>query len=151
MKDFKLIRFEYSPGYGDMLGESHSATLKQNSDGSWSVISRDREHHRAPRIITTYAVSDETVRSFEEFIEKKKVISLENRPKSDMFATDYSPWSCCIEYSATSFGRTENRYCSITEYKRYSGRDYDLMKEMDNRFTALRGDKISEVTEDTER
>ena len=65
-----------------------------------------------------------------------------------MFATDYSPWNWSIDCETTSFGKTKREYCSFGEYKRYSGRDYDLLNELEKRFTALRGEKLSEASED---
>ena len=78
---------------------------------------------------------------------EENILSLEGRPKSDMFATDYSPWSRSIDYDTSSFGKTKREYCSFGEYKRYSGRDYELLNELKTRFTSMRGDKISETTE----
>ena len=82
---------------------------------------------------------------------KKKIISLENRRDSDIFATDYSPWSWYIDYETTSFGKTKTGYCSIKEYKEYSTRDFELLKELRERFSALKGEKLSETIEPNER
>lgn len=147
MKEIKLHMVSYSPGYGDMLGEYHGSALRKSKDGNWTYICSDRIVHNEPTVTTTYTVSAEAVAEFEEFIISKKILSLENRPKSDMFATDYSPWSWSIDYETTSFGKIKRKYCNFGEYKRYSGHDYELLNELKKRFTALRGEKISETTE----
>ena len=148
MKEIKIHRISYSPGYGDMLGGYHESTLRKDKGGNWTFVCSDRETHDRPTVTTTYAVSAEAVAQFEKFINDNKIVSLENRPKSDMFATDYSPWSWGIDYETTSFGKTKREYCSFGEYKRYSGRDYDLLNELEKRFTALRGEKTAETTEE---
>ena len=147
MKQIKLQTVRYSPGYGDMLGGGHSTTLKRDKDGSWIMVCRDREVHSEPTTVITYSVSEEAVTRLEEFIDKNKVIGLSKRPNSDLFATDYSPWSWNINYETTLFGKTKRDYCSFAEYKRYSKRDYELLKELEKQFSALRGKKISETTE----
>ena len=148
MKEIKIHRISYSPGYGDMLGGYHGSTLKQDKDGNWTFVCSDRNVHNEPTVTTTYAVSAENVAKFEEFIKINKILSLENRPKSDMFATDYSPWSWSIDYETTSFGKTKREYCSIEEYRRYSDRDHDILKELRKRFESLHGEKISETEEE---
>jgi len=148
MKEIKIHRISYSPGYCDMLGGYHESTLRQDKDGNWTFVCSDRNVYNEPTVTTTYAVSAEDVAKFEEFIKSNKILSLENRPKSDMFATDYSPWSWSIDYETTSFGKTKRKYCSIEEYRRYSGRDCDILKELRKRFESLRGEKISETEEE---
>lgn len=148
MKEIKIHRISYSPGYGDMLGEYHGSTLRKDKDGSWVYVCSDRETHDRPMVTTTYAVLDEAVAQFEKFISEKKILSLKDRSESNLFATDYSPWSWSIDYEITSFGKIKREYCSIGEYKRYSGRDYENLSELRERFTALRGEKISETTEE---
>ena len=148
MKEIKITGVSYSPGYGDMLGGYHSSTLRKDKDGNWTFVSSDRETHDRPTVTTTYAVFAEAVDQFEKFINDNKVISLEGRPRSDLFATDYSPWGWSIDYETTSFGKTKREYCSFGEYKRYSARDYELLNELEKRFTALRGEKLSETSED---
>jgi len=147
MKEIKIRRISYRPGYGDMLGGYHESTLKKDKEGGWTFACSDRETYDRPTVTTIYAVSDEAVERLEEFISEKRILSLEDRPKSDMFATDYSPWSWSFDYETTSFEKTKREYCSFGEYKRYSGRDYDILNELRERFEALRGEKISETTE----
>lgn len=146
MKEIKIRSISFSPGYGDMLGGYHSVSLEKNRDGKWTYVCNDREHYNAPTVVSTYAVSEEAVAQFEEFILKKRVISLEKRPKSNLFATDYSQWSWSIDYDVTSFGKTRREYCNFDEYKKYTGHDYDILNELEERFEALRGEKISETT-----
>ena len=147
MKKIKITKVSYSPGYGDMLGGYHESMLRKDRDGKWTYVCTDRETHDRPTVTTTYAVSAEAVAQFEEFIKSKKVLSLEGRPKSDMFVTDYSPWGWSVDYDMTSFGKTKRVYCSFGEYKRYSRRDYELLNELEKRFADLREEKISETTE----
>lgn len=148
MKEIKINRVSYSPGYGDMLGGYHESILRKDRGGNWTYVCYDRETYDRPTVTTAYAVSAEAVAQFEEFIKDKKVLSLEDRPKSDIFMTDYSPWSWSIDYDTTAFGKTKQVYCGFEEYKRYSGRDYELLKELEKRFTAMRGERISETVED---
>ncbi len=151
MKEIKIHRISYSPGYSDMLGGYHEVTLRKDNSGSWTYVCRDREDYRAPTVTTVYGVSDEAAEQLEGFIKKKNFFSLKDRPKSDLFVTDYSPWSWSIDYETASFGKTEQEYCHIEEYKRYSGRDYELLNELRERFTALRGEIISETVEENNR
>ena len=148
MKDIKLDGIYYSPGYGDMRGEYHEISLQKSKDGDWIYVSTDREYYREPTITTTYSVSPEDVEQFEEFLAKKRVFSLANKPNSDMFMTDYHPWSWGISYETTSSGRTRKEYLNIEEYKRYSERDFKLIKELREKFTSMRGEKISEVSKE---
>ena len=147
MKEIRIRRISYSPGYGDMLGGYHVITLENDKDGNWIYACSDRETHNEPTITTTYAVSEEALAEFEEFIIKNDILSLENRPKSDIFATDYSPWSWSIDHLTTSFGKTKREYCSFGEYKEYSPSDRELLSKLKERFNALRGEKISEAIE----
>ena len=148
MKQIKLYRVSFSPGYGDMLGGYHESTLRKDKDGSWIYVCSDRETHDRPTVTTVYSVSDAAVCQLEEFIKSNKVLSLEERPKSDMFMTDYSPWSWSIDYDTTSLGKPKREYCSFGEYKRYSALDYELLRELEKRFAALQGEKISETAGD---
>ena len=148
MKKITLLRFEFSPGYGDMLGGYHAAFLMKNNGGKWEYICHDREDHSAPTIVTVYDVDAEAVSFFEQFLTKKRVFSLKRRPKSDLFITDYSPWHMNIDYETTFFGKIVKKSCDLYQYKKYSGRDNKLIKETKERFTALRGEKISETVED---
>ena len=81
-----------------MLGQFHESTLKKDKNGSWVYVCSDRETHEGPVITSVYAVSDEAITQFEAFIAEKKILSLEDRPESDLFATDYSPWCWRIDY-----------------------------------------------------
>lgn len=48
MKEIKIHRISYSPGYGDMLGEYHGSTLKQDKDGNRTFVCSDRNVHNEP-------------------------------------------------------------------------------------------------------
>jgi len=148
MREIRLHRVTCRPGYGDMLGGYHSVSLEKVADGKWTFVRRDREEHSKPTIVCTYEVSQEDVRQFAEYIGKNRVLSLEKRRKSNLFVTDYSPWSWNIDYETTSFGKIKKKYCCIDEYRKYSGRDYDLLNELRRRFESLRGEKISETAEE---
>ena len=148
MKGFKLLEFEYSPGYCDMLGAGHRSELKRDGDGNWFVECRDREVHSSPTVVTRYEAAPDAVREFEKFIDKSRVASLSKRPKSDDFVTDYSPWSYYFEYEKTVLGKTVNERCGIYEYRKYSRSDFELIDELTRRFNALRGRVLSEQTED---
>ena len=148
MKGFDLESLRYRPGYCDMLGGVHSTALEKNKSGEWTIICRESNDHMSPIIVTTYEVAPEAVAEFEEFLLKNKVVQLEKRPKSDMFVTDYSPWSWRIYYSKTSFGKTTGKSAEISEYRKYSKEDHELLNELQKRLFALRGRKISEISEE---
>ena len=145
MKEIKIHGISYRPGYSDMRGGHHESALRKDKDGCWSYVCRDRENFRAPEVTTVYKVSAEAVEQLEEFISEKKIISLKDRPKSDLFVTDYSPWRWSIDYETTSFGKPELHYCSIDEFKEYSEYDSALLDELYERFTALQGEKAAEA------
>ncbi len=142
MKDEKtsFLGFEYRPGYGDMRGANHLARLVKSESG-WVIVCNDREDFAEPETVTTYAVLTDKLAPFEELLED--VIPLAKRKKSDMFATDYTPWNFCIELE-TQKGRV---FYNIEEYRRYSEADYALLDRVRREFEALRGDKISESRE----
>ena len=144
MKSIKILGVRYSPGYGDMLGGYHESALRKGKNGGWTIICSDRETYDRPTVTVTYAVSDEDVERFADFIRENRILSLEKRPKDDLFATDYSPWGWSIDYETTFLGKIKREYCSFGEYKRYSAGDYKLINELKKRFIALRGEKISE-------
>ncbi|MCR5252025.1 MAG: hypothetical protein K6E50_15630 [Lachnospiraceae bacterium] len=148
MKLGELKNFSYSPGYCDMLGESHSAELRNGGDGSWTLISYDRQEHSEPLIKTTYAVSEEEVLRFEEYLKEKKIASLDGRKDSDDFATDYSPWSYRLLYDNSSVGGEKNAEYAIREFRKYSDADKALLKELGERWKSLFGEKISEEPEE---
>ena len=137
MKNILIHRVSYSPGYGDMLGGYHESILNKDKEGNWTFTCFDRNAHNEPTVTTTYEVSADSVTQFEEFIINKKILSLEKRPKSQMFAADYSPWSWRIDYETTSFGKAKRKYCDIGEYKIYTERDHKLLNDLKKLFIAL--------------
>lgn len=148
MKDFSLHRLSYSPGYGDMLGQYESSTLEKTPDGGWTLACTRRERHDLPKVTATYAVDHRAVAELMTFIADNNILSLENRPQSNLFVTDYHPWCWYMDYDATTFGKRERKYWRIEEHQRYSTRDYKLLNELRQRFEALRGEKLSETTEE---
>ena len=148
MKDFSLHRLSYSPGYGDMLGQYESSTLQKTPDGGWILACTRRERHDLPKVTATYAVDHRAVAELAAYIVENGILSLEKRPQSNLFVTDYHPWGWYMDYDATIFGKRERKYWRIEEYQRYSTRDYKLLNELRQRFEALRGEKLSETTEE---
>ena len=141
MKEIKLKKFTYHPGYSDMRGARHEEVLRKNESGEWMITSEDREYYNDLLRITSYAVSPDKVEAFERFLKDKKILSLSKRLKSKVFVTDYSPWEYRIMLEEGTSYRDE---CRITEYKMYSERDKGLLKELNMRFKELHGEKISE-------
>ena len=148
MKDFSLHRLSYSPGYGDMLGQYESSTLRKTPDGGWTLACTRREHHDLPKVTATYAVDHRAVAELAAYIVENRILSLEKRPQSNLFVTDYHPWCWYMDYDATTFGKRERKYWRIEEHQLYSTRDYKLLNELRQRFEALRGEKLSETTEE---
>ena len=148
MKDFSLHRLSYSPGYGDMLGQYESSTLRKTPDGGWTLACTRRERHDLPKVTATYAVDHRAVAELAAYIVENRILSLEKRPQSNLFVTDYHPWCWHMDYDATTFGKRERKYWRIEEHQLYSTRDYKLLNELRRRFEALRGEKLSEATEE---
>lgn len=67
---------------------------------------------------------------------------LTKRKDCKEFITDYSPWSFRIVLENESYGDSYD----ISQYKRYSKRDYSLLEKLREQFYNLRGRKISEIT-----
>ena len=65
MREIKLKKFTYRPGYCDMRGARHEEVLRKNENGEWTIISEDREYFNDPLRITSYAVSADKVEEFE--------------------------------------------------------------------------------------
>ncbi|MBR4462684.1 MAG: hypothetical protein IKS51_08910 [Erysipelotrichaceae bacterium] len=144
MKEIKLQKFTYSPGYSDMRGARHQEILHKNENGEWTITSEDCDCFSDPVRVTGYAVSAEKLEEFERFLKEKKILSLSKRLKSSMFATDYSPWEyrITLEDEASS-KKDRDEYC-ICEYRIYSKHDIDLLKELNRRFKELHGEIVSE-------
>ena len=140
-----LQEFIYSPGYSDMSGGGHSETLQKNEAGDWVIISYDREMYSDPLTITTYAVSGDAVEQFEAFLKEHKVPALFDRKDSDLFATDYSPWSLSMEFVDDS---GQWRSYTLSEYKEYSDQDDELIREVKAQFAGLHGENLSQVEEE---
>lgn len=136
----------YHPGYGDMSGESHSRRLFKDQNGDWYIESHDCEGIGAPFITTIYEVSAEDILDFSLFLQAAEFDTMQNRPDSDLFITDYSAWSFSIDYKDVDAGK--NVSIRLEEYKEYSDADYKLIKEFFDRFKALEGDIISQEEEE---
>ena len=144
----KLMSFSYSPGYSDMMGAYHRDSLEKNDDGKWVFVCSNRECHSDPTAVATYSVSQESASEFEEYIKSVNLIRLSKRPKSNIFATDYSPWSYSVVFDCSEVGGSGYDDYSIGEYKVYSPSDMKLLKEASDRFYSLKGELISEKEED---
>ena len=138
----ELSEFDLSPGYCDMTGESHQNYLRCK-DGKWTIRSINREPGSRVDIVTTYAVDTAAVAEFETFIKENDICELADRKESGMFITDYSPWSCTIVFGQVGSRKTYR----FGEYLDYTEKDRELIKELRDRFNALKGKKISEKTE----
>ncbi|MBR5995118.1 MAG: hypothetical protein IK026_00835 [Eubacteriaceae bacterium] len=144
----ELLEFSYSPGYSDMAGGYHNEDLHRDENGQWVIISRDRPVFSDPTTIKTYAVTEEAVRDFLSFITEKKFLELQDREESDLFATDYSPWSFTFIFRSTSETDFRPKRYRITEYKEYSKNDRSLIQDTVKQFVAMYGELLSETTED---
>lgn len=144
----ELLEFRFSPGYCDMAGGHHYENLHRDETGQWVIVSRNRNVFSDPASVMTYAVSEEAVREFVSFIAEKKVLELEDRKDSDLFITDYSPWSFTFVFSNPSEKSLRTKICTLAEYKMYSDEDRRLIDELEQRFLAMRGEIISETTEE---
>lgn len=143
----ELKSFSYSPGYCDMLGAGHRDSLEKNDEGQWVIISRNRENHSEPFVVTTFAVNEESAARFESFIKERNLISLTKRLDSKEFVTDYSPWSYGIVFDCSKIGGSSFDDYRISQYRIYSKKDTELLKEVRDMFYSLKGDLISEIEE----
>ncbi|MCR4643690.1 MAG: hypothetical protein K5697_16895 [Lachnospiraceae bacterium] len=144
----ELRSFTYHPGYCDMSGANHNERLGKNKDGEWTIECRDRESFEEPFIVRVYSVSEEAVEEFTDFLYEKDIPSLQERPDSDLFVTDYSAWYYGIEFSDESGERAVWTSFSIKEYKEYSDADRKVIKELGERFENLKESLISETEEE---
>ena len=143
----KLLRFEFSPGYSDMDGASHSGSLERNEAGEWVFVSRDRESIGEPFIVTTRAVSADAETRFEAFALESGILELADREDSDLFAMDFSPWSYTFVFDGTSGqGGWPVRY-SLVQYREYSDADFALLAELDREIEAMCGEILSRAAE----
>lgn len=140
----EFIGMEYSPGFSDMRGGSHSETLKKNESGEWIIESRNRKSRVDSIIVVTYSVDEEKLAEFVTFLKDKNVASLSKRKKSDEFIYDYKPWSISIGFDNSTIGGAKSEWYKFGQYKNYSEADSELIKEVNTRFGALYGEKLSE-------
>lgn len=140
----EFIGMEYSPGFKDMTGGSHSETLRKNESGEWIIESRNQETRADPILVVTYSVDEEKLAEFVTFLKDENVAGLSKRKKSDEFIHDYSPWSISIRFDNSAIGGSEFEWYKFGQYKDYSDADSELIKEVNTRFGALYGEKLSE-------
>lgn len=145
-----IIEFRYYPGYSDMNGGYHGECLKKDESGKWIIECENRNSLDDPEIITVYSVDPSKQQEFDTFLKEKNVASLMNIEESDDFVTDYSPWSYNIVCADPSSSNNRKRiYINFGQYKKYSDEDYELIKELGERFDALKGEVLSETVEST--
>lgn len=140
----EFIGMEYSPGYSDMMGRSSRATLKKSESGEWIIESRSRESRKDPIRVVTYSVDEEKLMDFVTFLKNEDVAGLSKRKKSDEFITDYSPWSISLRFDNSAIGGSKFEWYQFGQYQNYSDADHELIKEVNTRFGALYGEKLSE-------
>ena len=145
--DSELIEFNFHPGYGDMSGEYHNEYLHKNDAGEWTIECRDSRSFAEPTVVTEYAVSADAVKAFEGFIRNNDVASLADRPDSDLFVTDYSPWSYEIRFSDPAGKDPGGIRFSMEEYREYSDRDRELLIKLREQYDSLKGEIVSQTAE----
>lgn len=143
IKAGKLVSFSYSPGYSDMEGAYHFDTLEKNGEGNWVVVLRDRDSIEEPLCVTTCSVSDADALRFEQFIKKRRILSLSRRLKSPVFLMDYSPWSAEMVFDCPGSGGNRRITVRLEQYRIYTGPDLKRIDEMTDLFYDLLGDVIS--------
>ncbi|MDO4788555.1 MAG: hypothetical protein Q4A19_05305 [Johnsonella sp.] len=144
METGEFIGMKYSPGFKDRRGGIHSATLKKNKSGEWIIESRDRESRADSILVVTYSVDEEKLAKFVTFLKDENVAVLSKRKKSDEFIHDYSPWSISIKFDNSAIGGSKSEWYKFGQYQNYSDADHELIKEVETRFGALYGEKLSE-------
>jgi hypothetical protein len=143
IKAGRLVSFSYSPGYSDMEGAFHRDTLEKNGEGNWVVVCRERGSIDEPECVTTCSVSDADALRFEQFIKKRRILSLSKRLKSPVFLTDYSPWSAEMVFDCLGSGGNRRITVRLEQYRIYTRPDLKRIDEMTDMFYDLLGDVIS--------
>ena len=146
----ELIELSYYPGYSDMDGGYHGETLKKDDSGEWIVECYDKESIDEPEITTIYSVNAMEEQDFATFLKENNVASLMNCKDSDVFATDYSPWSFSVIFTNPSPENGKRVFVSFGQYKEYTDEESELIKELRERFEALKGEVISKSVESEE-
>ncbi len=131
-----LAEFDYQPGCNDMAGEYHVNYLRCK-DGEWTIRSIDRTPDTREETTTVYAVDTADVAALEAFINENKIYKLADRNENDLFITDYTPWSYTIVFGKVGSRKTYR----FGEYQDYSEEDRELIKELRDRFLALKKNK----------
>ncbi len=146
----ELISVCYNPGYSDMDLVYHNEILEKNADGDWVKVIEDQRSYDEPATIVTYAVSDEDIERFVEFIKEKKVLKLVNRKEYDDDFMAYEPWEYIMEFDNPSIGNGSYKVYDIWQYKKYSDSDLELIKELGEQFDSLNGEIISDSSADVQ-
>ncbi len=147
-KSLDLKSYVHSAGRNDMAGGCHQEFLMKDKDGIWTITCYDSECYEEPIIVTTYSVRAAKLIEFDAFIKERSVLELADREDSDNFITDYSPWYYSIGICDLSSGDSRGENYKLEEYKVYSEEDYELLKELDQKFADVYGKKISEEKKD---
>lgn len=142
-----LVRFSYSPGYGDMTGEHHREEIYLDEQDGLVYVVTDREYHSAPEVKTIYAFDEDGIQKLEDLIAEYDLCALEKRRDRDLFVTDYSPWSFSFTFEKKSGKRT---YVSFGEHKKYKDADYEHMNAFMETARGLRGEIIRTEQEGAE-
>lgn len=143
-----LTEVWYIPGYSDMNGASHREMLSKNDAGEWVMTCRDRDDIEEPMMERVYAVDPAAVEAFSEFVKENNVLDLVNREEGHEFCEDYSEWGYSFRFDNTAIGGKNNVYFRFGEYRVYSAADRELLKELNTRFEALRGELLSETIDE---
>ena len=131
----ELEAIHYSPGYGDMVGEYHSETVRRDENGDVVYVIKDRESFNESAVTRTYAMPEDALTRLEDIIREYDLTDLENRRMSERLVTDYSPWSYQFVF--------EKDNVRLTEFRRYKKKDLEHLKELMDTAHAMRGELIS--------
>ncbi|WP_026511817.1 hypothetical protein [Butyrivibrio sp. LC3010] len=147
-KSIALMGYEHAKGSSSMAGDCHFEMLMKDKEGIWTITTYERDSYEEPVIATTYSVRAAKLIEFDAFIKESGVLELAEREDSNDFITDYTPWYYTIRIDDQTTGDNNSARYNIEEYKEYSDEDYDLLKELDEKFSDLYGKKISEKKEE---
>ena len=142
-----LTELIYYPGYSDMLGGFREERITRDENGKYVYRVTSRERHDTPTQTTVYAFDEDGLEILEEIIERHDITSFATRRESDVFATDYSPWSYTLIFDDSALGGSSHETVSFGQYRRYRDEDYEAMDELLETARSLRGEVIAETTD----